>query len=151
MFNFEDRIDLIFKTSFFNFQFNFSRALALDLQRPSQCRCTSRRTRPPAQHFQHLLQLGAATISRNDLLRLHDVLKLKEVLQNQWRKYDKLFDDHPKKQNMTFFINGLLIILLSIKHSSVSEWFCKCCATDCMLLIVFKWIKVTHRWSFLAR
>ena len=29
MFNFEDRIDLIFKTGFFNFQFNFSRALAL--------------------------------------------------------------------------------------------------------------------------
>ena len=31
MFNFEDRIDLIFKTAFFNFQFNFSRALALVL------------------------------------------------------------------------------------------------------------------------
>ena len=29
MFNFEDRIDLIFNTGFFNFQFNFSRALAL--------------------------------------------------------------------------------------------------------------------------
>ena len=28
MFSFEDRIDLIFKTGFFNFQFNFSRALA---------------------------------------------------------------------------------------------------------------------------
>ena len=29
MFNFEDRIDLIFKTGFFNFQSNFSRVLAL--------------------------------------------------------------------------------------------------------------------------
>ena len=33
MFNFEDRIDLIFKTGFFNFQFNFSRALALPADR----------------------------------------------------------------------------------------------------------------------
>ena len=35
MFNFEDRIDLIFKTGFLNFQFNFGRALALVASRAS--------------------------------------------------------------------------------------------------------------------
>ena len=46
MFNFEDRIDLIFKTGFFNFQLNFSRALALPSAGGYQTAWHSRRTAP---------------------------------------------------------------------------------------------------------